>query len=67
MADAKYFDIPAAVEYVRSIGLSGVTPWTIRMAINSGRLAHIREGKRFYVSKSAVDSWLAKAEKRTRT
>lgn len=62
----RFFDIPATVEYVRSIGLTGVTPWTIRMAINSGRLAHIKEGKKFYVSKSAIDAWLAKAEKRTR-
>ena len=63
----RYFDIPAAAVYANSIGLTGVTAYTIRMLINSGRLAHIKEGKKFYVSKAAVDAWLAKAEKRMRT
>jgi excisionase family DNA binding protein len=63
----RYFDIPAAAVYTNSIGLTGVTANTIRMAINSGRIAHIKEGKKFYVSKSAIDAWLAKAEKRVRS
>jgi excisionase family DNA binding protein len=63
----RFFDILAVVEHLHSIGLTGITPWTVRMAINSGRLAHIKEGKKFYVSKSALDTWLAKAEKRVRS
>jgi excisionase family DNA binding protein len=63
----RFFDIAGTVEYLRSIGLTGITTWTIRVAINSGRLAHIKEGKKFYVSKSALDAWLAKAEKKMRT
>jgi excisionase family DNA binding protein len=62
----RFFDIPAAAVYANSIGLTGVTAYTIRMAINSGRLAHIKEGRKFYVSKLAVDAWLAKAERRGR-
>jgi excisionase family DNA binding protein len=61
----RFFDIPAAVEHLRSLGFN-VTPWTIRTAINSGRLAHIKEGKKFHVSKAAIDAWLTKAEKKMR-
>lgn len=66
METPRYFDIAGAVEYLRSLGFTA-TPWTVRTAINSGRLAHIKEGKKFHVSKSALDAWLAKAEKRVRT
>jgi excisionase family DNA binding protein len=62
----RFFDIPAAAVYANSIGLTGVTAYTIRMAINSGRLAHIKQGKKFYTSKAAIDAWLARAEKRVR-
>lgn len=61
----RYFDIPAAVVYLRSLGFMA-TAWTVRTAINEGRLAHIKEGKKFHVSKAALDGWLAKAEKRAR-
>lgn len=63
----RYFDIPAAAVYANSIGLTGVTAYTIRMAINSGQLPHIKIGKKFHLSKAAIDAWLTKAEKRVRT
>jgi excisionase family DNA binding protein len=63
----RFFDIQGAAAYAVSIGLSGVTPYTIRAAIHSGRLPYIKEGKKFYVSRSSIDSWLAKAEKRVRS
>lgn len=67
MADApRIFDIPAAVEYVRSLGASGVTICTIRSEIASGRVPHTKLGKKFYVSKTALDAWITRAERRTR-
>jgi excisionase family DNA binding protein len=69
MAEApspRLFDIPALVEYLRSIGLNGVSAYTVRTEINAGRLAHTKFGKKFYVSKTAIDAWLARAERRTR-
>lgn len=60
----RFFDIPATVAYLHSLGMTGITSWTIRTAINSGRLAHVKQGRKFYVSKAAVDAWLVKAEKR---
>lgn len=62
----RLFDIPAAVEYVRSLGANGVTAYTIRTAINSGRLAKAQLGKKFYVTKEALDSWISQAERRAR-
>ena len=68
MADApRIFDLPAAVEYVRSLGASGVTVCTIRGEISSGRIPHTKLGKKFYLSKTALDAWITRAERRTRT
>ncbi len=60
------FDIPALVLHLHSIGLTGVSAYTVRAEINSGRLAHTKIGKKFYVSRSAVDTWLARTERRSR-
>jgi excisionase family DNA binding protein len=62
----RMFDIPALVVHLHSIGLTGVSAYTIRAEINSGRLAHTKIGKKFYVSQTAIDTWLARTERRTR-
>jgi len=65
VADApRVFDIGAAVEYLRSLGAIGVSISTIRGAISSGRIAHTRLGKKFYISKAALDQWVTRAERR---
>jgi excisionase family DNA binding protein len=66
MSEPRMFDIVGTAEYLRSIGMTGVSAYTVRSEINSGRLAHTKVGKKFYVSKTAVDAWLSKAERRTR-
>jgi excisionase family DNA binding protein len=63
----RFFDIQGAAMYANSIGLSGVTSYTIRGAISAGRLPCIKVGKKFHISKSAIDAWLARAEKRVRS
>jgi excisionase family DNA binding protein len=64
--ERRLFDIQAAVLYLRSIGAAGVGTHFVRSLISSGQLPHIRMGKRFYVSRGALDSWLEKNEKRSR-
>jgi excisionase family DNA binding protein len=60
------FDIHAATKYLHSIGAMAATEKFVRSLIRSGQLPHVRIGKAFYVSKTAVDVWLVRAEKRTR-
>ena len=62
----RYFDIPAAAAYVVSLGMKGVRPYTIRHAISNSRLVHTRVGKKFFVSKAAIEAWLQRAERKTR-
>jgi excisionase family DNA binding protein len=62
----RIFDLLAAVAYVQSLGANGVTIHTIRLEIASGRIAHTKLGKKFYVSKQALDNWITRAERRAR-
>lgn len=68
MADApRVFDIPSAVEYVRSLGATGVSVSTIRGEIGSGRIPHTKLGKKFYLSKTALNTWITRAERMSRS
>ncbi|MGC1416880.1 MAG: helix-turn-helix domain-containing protein [Candidatus Acidiferrum sp.] len=59
------FDISAAAEYLRSVGATGATKNFIRGLICTGQVAHVRIGKKFYLSRQALNAWLAKHERRT--
>ena len=66
-ADGKrIFDIPAAAEYLKSLGFTGASVSSVRGLISSAQLPHIKCGKKFYVTKSALEGWLQRAEKRVR-
>jgi hypothetical protein len=60
----RIFDLPAAVAYVRSLSATGVTIHTIRSEIAAGRIPRTKLGKKFYVSKVALDNWILRAERR---
>jgi excisionase family DNA binding protein len=60
------FDLAAAVVYVRGLGATGVTIHTIRSEIAAGRIPRIRIGKKFYLSKTALDAWISQAERRAK-
>jgi excisionase family DNA binding protein len=60
------FDISHAAEYLRSIGASGATVHFIRGLVSSGQVPHVRIGKKFYVSREALQGWLERHEKRAR-
>ena len=60
----RLFDVHAFADYLRAAGLSGATVHTARGLINSGKVPHVRCGKRFYVSKISVDAYLVKVERR---
>jgi len=60
----RLFTIEAAVGYLKSIGAVSVTVSFVRTLISSGRVPHIRLGRRFYVSRTALDEYLARHEKR---
>jgi excisionase family DNA binding protein len=60
----RLFTIDAAGEYLRSLGAIGITKNCIRTMIASGGLPHIKLGKRHYVSKNALDAYIASHERR---
>jgi len=64
--EQRLFTIQDAAKYLCSIGAFGVTPYTVRGLIASGQLAHIRLGRRFFVTRAAMEAWLASHEKRMR-
>jgi hypothetical protein len=63
--NSKFFDIDGIVRYSHSLG-ADVTKTFVRSAISSGRVPHLKLGKRFYVSREAWDRFLANNERRAR-
>jgi excisionase family DNA binding protein len=66
MTEQRLFDIPSAAKYLQSIGASAVTTITVRTLVSSGKLPHIKIGRRFYITRVAMDSWLANHERRAK-
>jgi excisionase family DNA binding protein len=60
------YDIAGAVSYLQRVGATTATATFVRGLISSGQLPHLKIGKAFYVSKSAIEAWLARSEKRNR-
>jgi excisionase family DNA binding protein len=61
---ARLFTVQDAAKYLQSIGATTVTVNFVRGLISSGQVAHLRMGKRFYISRTAIDSWLQSHERR---
>lgn len=62
----KLFDINAAVEYLRSIGATGVTKSSVRSLIATGGLPTIKLGRKFYITRTSLLEWLSRHERRLR-
>jgi excisionase family DNA binding protein len=60
------FDIPSAAKHFQEKGAKTATKNFVRNLIASGQLPHLRIGKRFYVTKAAIDRWIETREKRNR-
>jgi excisionase family DNA binding protein len=56
--ERRLYDIPSAVAYLRAIGAEGVTTSFVRSLINSGGVPHVRMGRKFYVTREALDRWI---------
>jgi excisionase family DNA binding protein len=66
MSNPCLFDIAQAVGYFHEIGAKAATRNFVRTLIISGGIPHLKLGRKFYVSKTAIDEWLAKHERRTK-
>ena len=64
MSGLQLFDVKAACEYLKSIGVVAATINSTRTIF--GQVSHIRVGKRFYVSKESLDSWLVNRQQKGR-
>jgi excisionase family DNA binding protein len=64
MDGRKLFDIPSAVAYLRAIGAESATISFVRMLINTGQVPHLRIGKKFHITREALDHWISNHERR---
>jgi len=62
----KLYDILGIVAYMKSAGADAATPNFARGLITSGQVPHVRIGRKYYVSKSALDAWIQRHERRAR-
>ena len=62
----RLFDIVAAVAYLRTLGATTATKHFVRGLINTAQVPHLRIGKRFYLSREALDAWIEKQQRRRR-
>lgn len=65
-ADRRLFDVHAAAEYLVSIGAVGTGVHAIRGLIARGEVPHVRLGKKFFVTREALDTWITRNERRAR-
>ena len=62
----KLFDIAAAVHYLHSLGAAAATKSFVRRLLATGQVTHLRIGKKFYVSREALDGWISNRQRRAR-
>jgi excisionase family DNA binding protein len=55
MENRQVFDVESAAEYLRTLGFEEATKNTIRKLIAQKRLACTSVGRKFYVSRAALD------------
>jgi excisionase family DNA binding protein len=60
----RLFAIQAAVEYLRELGAESVSVNFVRNLINRAEVPHIRMGKRFYITRQALDNWIERHERK---
>jgi hypothetical protein len=63
-SERRLFDVEAAVLYLRQLGAEGATANFIRNLINRSEVAHIKIGKKFYVSRDGLDRWITNHERK---
>ena len=67
MSDApQLFDVIGSAKYLQGIGAAAASVNFIRNLIATGQIPHIRIGKKFYVTRQALDAWLSNHERRVR-
>lgn len=66
VSDPKLFDIACAVVYLQSLGAQTATTNFVRTLVLSGQVPHLRIGRKFYIAKTALDTWIETRGRRTR-
>lgn len=65
-AERRLFDVQSGAAYLRQIGATAATVSFVRGLITSGQVAHVRIGKKFYVTREALDGWIGRHERKSR-
>ena len=64
--DRRLYDVRAAKDYLVSLGATGTTVHFVRQLIARGDVAYLRIGKKMFVSRTSLDGWIQKNERRAR-
>lgn len=62
----RLYDVQQAAEYLRAIGAGAATVNFIRGLIATSQVPRVCIGKRFYVSREALDRWITTHELRAK-
>ena len=62
----RVFSLSAGAEYLRSIGADGVTSWTLRRLVTSGVLKHLKLGRKYFITREALDAMVDRLERRAK-
>ncbi len=58
--------VESAANYLRTSGAISVCVHTVRSLIVSGQVAAIRLGRRYYITETALNSWLSSHERKAK-
>lgn len=61
---SQLFDVKAACDYLKSIGVSGATVNSTRTIF--AQIPRVQIGKRHYVSRENLDAWISNRQRRPR-
>ena len=65
-SNQQLFDVRGAATYLQTLGATAATVNFIRNIVARGEVPHIKIGKKFYLSRQALDGWVSRHERRNR-
>ena len=60
------FTFTSGAEYMRSAGFDGVTSWTLRRLAATGTLKRLKLGRRYFLTREALDELVNRLERRAK-
>lgn len=62
----RLFDLAGAAKYLVELGAEGVTIHSVRRLVANRELPVLKISKKFFITREAIDSWIARQGRRSR-